>query len=203
MASRRINDRSKYREKPRRNWPFLLVILLVLIITLLLLPWPAFASWSDSFVGKVWQMFSWGLAFVAIAVETLVWLVWRRKLSSLFRRWHQWLGAISLVAAAWGILSLFYLGGSIGSDISGYPDHAALVVFGRILGLLILSIIFVAPRAFFRTIAKLISWLWKLARRSVAPRPRFQEGPDFPSPKAPAFPSPEPFPSPRAPPKVS
>jgi S-DNA-T family DNA segregation ATPase FtsK/SpoIIIE len=174
MARRKTDTKDKPRRRLRWDWLFYSVIVLVAIVAVVLL-WSTITNWVENTANNIWDTFGWGLVIIAVAVLTLVWLGWRRKLLSLFRRWYQWLGAIALAMAAWGILSLRDLGGNIGWSIIGYPDYPYYIGALRILGLLILCAILVAPGTFYRLLAKLVSWTWKQLRRQAAPRPTPRE----------------------------
>jgi len=176
MARRKPNIRDKSRKKPKkRPWwrgllraiflsPLRYLILAIIIIALVYWQWGVLVSWAS----YVWQetlvLFGWGLIFLTLAIGVLIGLIARRKMSSLVYRWHRWLGGIALVLSAWGMLSLFGLGGNFGQVIIGYLG------FGWIVGLVIVGIVLVAPRAFFRLTAKSISWLGGQFRRRPAPR---------------------------------
>ncbi len=184
MAKRQSNTRGKSRKPKRRSlWRGLLrflwlrpvrwFILAVIIVALLYWQWATLVSWATG----VWQLLAWGLVFIAIAIGALVVAGWRRKLSSLIYHGNRWLSGIAFGLAVWGILAFFpgkgvlsgvSLGGNFGQGIIGYTD-----VFGilRILGLVIIGIILVAPRACFRLAAKSITWLGKQLQRRPAPRP--------------------------------
>ncbi len=196
MAKRKTNIRVKPRGKPRRRLaraqrvdllfplvrrliPVLLFILVVGLIVELVL-------WQRS---ALISLFGWGSVFIVIAVGTLAVVLWRRKLSSLIHHWNQWLGGTALALAVWGILALFpgegilrqvSLGGSFGLYIIGYPAPELIVTL-RILGLVLIGIILVAPGACFHFVAKSISWLGKQLARRPAPRPTLQPKPPVPS----------------------
>ena len=142
--------------------------------------WATLVSWADNIAGSVWEQFGWGLFFIIIAVGTLVVVLWRQKLLSLFRHWNKWLGGAALILAVWGILAFFpgtgvlhrvSLGGNfgqsiIGQDIVAYPVFLSIL---RVLGLLIVGAILVAPKACICLIAGFFSWLGKQFSRK--PRP--------------------------------
>jgi len=197
MTKGRANIRSKPRKKlERKSWwsrPFHFMalpwvwrlILLVLMVVLLFWQWSAVTSWASNIASKIWELFGWGLAFLIIAIGTLVWVIWRRKLSSLIYHWNQWLGSVAFILAAWGILALFNLGGSFGLSITGQEDFIAIL---WILGLVIIGTILVAPKACFRRVASFFSWLGKQLKRRPAPRPAPQQKPSLPT--VPATPQP-------------
>jgi S-DNA-T family DNA segregation ATPase FtsK/SpoIIIE len=193
--------RRRLRGARRRPWwqsllrflirpPMVYIIIVIAIVAILYWQLSTLTSWANS----TWKLFGWGLILVAIAAVTLIWLVWRRRLSSLVYRWNQWLAGIACIVAVWGILALFDLGGDIGFAIIGFPDLMGAL---RIAGLFVLSAVLVAPRPSLQfvfilveSIARAIAWLWKQSRRLTAPRPIPEQRPAPPSikvtPRAPA-----------------
>ena len=146
-----------------------------------------FRETLDSWATSIWQLLAWGLIFIGVAVGTLVGVVWLRKLPPVARRWNYWLGGVAFVLVAWGILAFFpgkgiledvSLGGEFGQDIIASENAIGIL---RLLGLVIIGVVFVAPRACFRLAAGTASWLGKLVRRQAAPRPAPQLRPPPPS----------------------
>jgi S-DNA-T family DNA segregation ATPase FtsK/SpoIIIE len=135
----------------------------VVIIVLLAVFWEKIATAAES----LWKLFGWGLVFLVGALVTLVVVVWRRKVLSAIYHWNQWLGGIAFIFTAWGILAFFNLGGSFGQGIIGNPDFLGAL---RLLGLVVLGTILVAPRVCLRLTARFISWLGRKLKRA-APRP--------------------------------
>ena len=187
MAKRKANikskptKKSKPAEKAKRKSgrggvfhfltlpPVRSLILVIIIVALLFWQWPNITLLATDILA----LFGWGLIFIAIAIGTIVGLVWRRKLLSLIYHWNQWLGSIACILAVWGILALFDLGGSLGLRIIDYD--LGLIGILRILGLVLLGIILVAPRACFRFVTHSISWLGKQFARRPAPKPAVEE----------------------------
>ncbi len=176
-ASIKSKSRAEPKDKPRWGWFFRVVaqplIILAIIVVLLWWFWPELTSWASNTV----ELFGWGLALIVIAIGTLIWVIWRRKLSSFVHHWNRWLGSAAFILAVWGILALFpgegilrqaSLGGSFGLSIIGHQDLTGIF---RILGIVIAGIILVAPRACFHLVASSISGLGKLLKRQPAPRP--------------------------------
>ncbi|MBA7496028.1 DNA translocase SpoIIIE [subsurface metagenome] len=186
MAKSKANIRGKSRKKSEgKSWrsrllhfialpPVRRLILIALIVALLFWQWSILTSWASNIRDNTLRLFGWGLLLIVIAIGTMVGVLWRRKLSSVIHHWNQWLGGIALALAAWGIFAFFNLGGSFGLGIIGYPDFSGIL---RILGLAIIAIILVAPRACFRSVASFTSWLGKLFKRRPLPRPAPQQKP--------------------------
>ena len=90
MAKRKSDNRGKSRRRPW--WVGLLrfmvrppvgyLVLAVIIVALAYWQWANLVSWASDVRDSTLRLFGWGLVFIAIAVVTLVWVVWRRKLSS-------------------------------------------------------------------------------------------------------------------------
>ena len=196
------------RQPERRSWwkgllhfmvlpPVRRLILVVIIVALLYWQWANLRSWGTDVVDGTMGLFGWGLIFIAITIGTLVGVLWRRKPSLLTRRWNYWLGGISFILAAWGILAFFDLGGSFGLGITGDPAPGLAsgpVGILRVLGLVIIGIFLMVPRVSFRFVASLvslivasISWLGRQIsrlgnqlKRRPAPRPALPPEPISP-----------------------
>jgi len=199
MAKKKLSSKDKAKLKPkRRPWwvnllrfvllpPGLYFILVVAIGAIVYWQWSPITSWVDSIVEATWRLFGWGLIFIAVAVITLISMIWLRKVFSAVRRWNYWLGGTALILAIWGILGFFAgegilrqasLGGDFGLGIIGYPD---LIGGLRLLGLVVLGIILIAPGACYRLVAKTISWLGKRFKRQPSMKPAPQQKPQVPS----------------------
>ncbi len=173
------------------------LILLVIIVAALFWWRDSLVSWFTDVTESIVDLFGWGLILIAIAVIIIMGMIWRRQLSALARRWklyqwNKWLGAIAFILAVWGILALFDLGGSFGQSIINYGQ--GLIGILRILGLVILGVILVAPRTCFRVDVKFISWLGRQLRSrptpKTAPQPTLAPTPLVETPQ-PSKPEPE------------
>ncbi|MFC1932148.1 DNA translocase FtsK [Chloroflexota bacterium] len=175
MAKRKSNTRGKSRRKAGgRSWwlrllrfiftpPVLYFTLAIIIVALAFLYRETLSSWATS----IWQLLGWGLIFIVTALGTLVVVVRLRRLTSFIYHGNKWLGGIAFMLAAWGILAFLHLGGNFGLGIIGYTDLAGIL---RIVGLVVVGIILIAPRASFRLVAKSISWLGKQFKRQPVPK---------------------------------
>ena len=61
---------------PVRYWRLTLV---VIIVVLLYWQWETLVWWANGVINSTLRLFGWGLVFVAIAIGTLVRVLWRRK----------------------------------------------------------------------------------------------------------------------------
>ena len=177
MAKRKAYIRDTFGGKPhRRSWlgqlfHFLMLpvvrtlILLAIIVAILFWQWPNIKTAAAA----LGDLFGWGLVFIAAAIITLIVQVKRRRLSSFVVRGNRWLGSIAFILAVWGILAFLESGGSFGRGIISYPAPE-LVGILRILGLAVVGVILVAPRTYFRLVAKSISWLGEQFRRRPIPK---------------------------------
>ncbi len=181
MAKRKSRGKSK-----RRSWwlgllhflwlpPIRYFILAVIIVAVVYWQRVALVSWATGVIDSTLRLFGWGLAFIAIVIGTIVWLFWQRKFLFAIRHLNQYLGGIAFALAAWGILAFFYgksvfgwinLGGSFGLGIIGQTGFIGGL---RILALVIIGIILVAPRASFHLVVKSVSWLGKRFERQPVP----------------------------------
>ena len=181
MARRKNNPTKSARSrKSEFSWSrtFLYIIPLIAIAALLIWLWPKLTSWAINLWDKTWNLFGWGLVIIAVAAGTLAILIWRRKLRILIYHWNQWLGSIAFTLVVWGILAFFNLGGSFGFDIISRPNYIGLL---RILGLVILGIILLAPHICFQLTVSSLSWLLNPPKRQPRHRPVPQRKPSPPS----------------------
>ncbi|MGB7725140.1 MAG: DNA translocase FtsK [Dehalococcoidales bacterium] len=122
-------------------------------------------DWYNNVFSAIENAVDWGIIFIALALLTLIFLLWRGKFLSLFRNWNKWLGAIALLFAAWGILAFsnptVNLGGTFGLGIIGARDILGVL---RIFGLVLLSVCFIAPRL----ILALIKWIGRSIKNIFA-----------------------------------
>jgi len=194
MARRKVSSRSKSRGKPRtgsgggRLFRFIMLRLALPVVIIALLIWKReeIISWANNVALSVLELLGWGLVLIVIAIGILAGMLWQRKASSLIYRWNRWLGGIAFILAVWGILALFSgegvlrqasLGGNFGLKIISYQGVIGIL---RVLGLVIVGIILVAPRACFRLMVNSISWLGKQFKRRPRPIPVPQPKPEFP-----------------------
>ncbi|MFC1928359.1 DNA translocase FtsK [Chloroflexota bacterium] len=205
MAKKKSDIRGKSRGKAKkRSWliglfrfivspPVWQVILLALVAVVIYWQRTTLVLWTTGIIDSTLKLFGWGLVFIVIAIGTLVGVVWRRKLSSFIYHGNRWLGSIAFVLAGWGILAFLpgegilrgvSLGGNIGLSIIGYTVFIGIL---RVLGLVVIGVILVAPRASFRLTAKTILWLGRQLKGRPSPRPIRQK--KLPSPPFPATPA--------------
>ncbi|MBA7659727.1 DNA translocase SpoIIIE [subsurface metagenome] len=191
MAKRKANILSKSRRKPKARksesglfhfsvprfvWR---IILAAVIVILLYWQWPNLMSWAASIKDETLRLFGWGLLLLVIALGTLGGVLWRQKHSPLISRFRQWLGGIAFTMAIWGILAFFALGGSLGLSIIGYPAPDFIGIL-RIVGLVSVGIILVAPGACLRAAKQATYVAKKQLERRPAPRPALQQKPTPP-----------------------
>jgi S-DNA-T family DNA segregation ATPase FtsK/SpoIIIE len=144
--------------------------LLAIIVGVIYWQWGNIVSWVTSIIDSTLRLFGWGLLLIALAFATIVGLAVGHKLSSLVYYWNRWLGGIVLIAAAWGILAFFNLGGSIGLAIAGMTNIAGGL---RIFWIVVLGIILMIPRLCYRLIVRLVVWMQERMRK-VEPKPARQ-----------------------------
>jgi len=161
-------------------------ILVVLIAAILAWQWSNITSWASNTADKTAELFGWGLLLTVIALGLVIGVLYSRRRRWLIRYWNQCLGIVSFIIAIWGILAFSGQGGRIGLSIIGNTDVTGVL---RVLGLVILGVIVVAPRASFHVAASFISWAGKQLERRPAPRP---------APTPTSRPAPTPVPRPAA-----
>ncbi len=186
--------RKKAKTRPERK-PFLgfiaspvvrRLILIVVIIGLLYHFRLHLASWTTAAWEDILTSFGFGLIIIAIALGIVIWVIWRGHFSASVRRWNWFVGGILLALAVWGVLSFFapergilrratlggWFGQSIKESITG--SAGALDVIGglRLAGLVILGIIFIAPRKSWHTASDPFRAIRRLRARLAHPSPK-------------------------------
>jgi S-DNA-T family DNA segregation ATPase FtsK/SpoIIIE len=139
--------------------PGLYFTLAVIVAAVAWWQWGNIVAWVTSVVDSIVRIFGWGLLLLAAFIIAVVVAVWRR-LS--LRHWHRWLGGIAFGAAIWGLLAFFDLGGDIGLGIIRDTSFGGVLI---LVGITVLGIILVAPRACFRLVANFVSWLAERMKR--------------------------------------
>ncbi len=200
MAKRKSKDKGKSRGNPKRRSflrgllrfiflsPVRYLIPAVIIVVLLYWQWATIVSWTTGVVTSTLRLFGWGLVLIVIVAATLGWVLWRRKMSSFIFRWNRWLAGIAFILVIWGILAFitpgggifgsYSLGGKLGQSIIGYTDWVGV---GRLLGLFVVGIVLVAPRASYRFVRNSSSWLiQRFKQPGYRPMPQ-QKPPPVPS----------------------
>jgi S-DNA-T family DNA segregation ATPase FtsK/SpoIIIE len=190
MAANNPDKRGKLRRSDRQSgqrW-FALLVLVVLVLLILYWQWSALSSLAADIGDKILGMFGWGLVIIAVIVMTAAGAIWRRQLSAFAQhwklsQWHKWLGSMVFMLAIWGILALFNLGGSFGRNIIGDPlDFIDILLSALwILGLIVVGVIFVAPRASFHWLANFLSWVRLKIKARIVAKQTHKSGPSRPS----------------------
>ena len=166
MSRARSGSKSRRKAEERRPaWkrffsfiasPIVRRLILIAVVVILL-----YVLWEDML-----RLFGYGLIIMAVALGSLIWMTWRRRLPALKHRWNWVLGGLSLAFAVWGILSFWpgegvlgqaTLGGTFGQRIIGAPDAMGGL---RVAGLALLGIALVNPRGAWSTIRK----LWRASK---------------------------------------
>ncbi len=145
------------------GWYFTLIAAVAVIIYW---RWKAIVSQTNYLVDTTVSLFGWGLVFVIIGLGSLVWVFWKQKQASILKRGNYWIGAIALGMAVWGILGFLKIGGSIGAGIISSRDFAGIL---RIIGLIVIGLILISPKSFFRLVTKCGVWLINRFKRKAGP----------------------------------
>ncbi|MFC2048216.1 DNA translocase FtsK [Chloroflexota bacterium] len=190
MAKRKSNNRIKSRKRRQsRPWwlqllrflvlsPARYFILAAIFVVLLSFFWGPLVSWATGVINSTLRLFGWGLIFIVLAIVTLVMVVRRRiKLSSFIYHGNRWLGGIAFILTIWGMLAFitpgegilgsYSLGGRFGRSIIAHTGWEGIL---RIVGLVVIGIILVAPRASLHLAAKSVSWFRKQFKRKPVPK---------------------------------
>jgi len=199
MAKRKKTDsrsKSKGGSKRRpwwRGWlrflwlpPVRYTLIAAIIAALVYWQWSAIVSWVNSVVDATLRLFGWGWLFIILALISIVWVIWRRKFRFAFRHLYQYLGGIAFVLAAWGILAFIpgegvlrsvNLGGNFGLGIIGETSFIGGL---RILGLVVIGLVLIAPGASYRIVARFFAWVGQQIRERPKLKPAPQRKPSLP-----------------------
>ncbi len=184
MAKRKTAFRSKRKrvKSQAKRGPFLRRATLIIIIIGLLyyfnsrlgLVSQATAVWEGALT-----LFGLGLAMIVAAVGVAIWVIWGGHFSASVRRWNWFMGGVILALAVWGALSFFSpekgilsrvtLGGRFGQRIAGVPDIIGGI---RVGGLVLLGVLFIAPRQTWRVVTGAVRGGWGLLVKISKPRPK-------------------------------
>ncbi|MCK4354639.1 MAG: hypothetical protein KAW83_05235, partial [Dehalococcoidia bacterium] len=154
----------------------LFVALAIIVIGLLYYFGPRLISLATVAWEDILTLFGLGLIIIAVALGVIIWVICGRHLSASARRWNWFVGGAILALTAWGVFPLFSpgqdilsritlegrIGQSIRENVIGVVDTMNVVGGLRLTGLVLLGIIFIAPRR-----------SWGLAKRAVRNGQRF------------------------------
>jgi len=122
MAKKSTGFGGKSGGKSRWDWIFYGVLLILVGMAIWAIIqndiWSQMTSWYDGVYSNIRDAVGLGSIFIILAILTLIFLIWRRQVLSLFRNGLKWLGAIVLVFAAWGILAFFDLAEPLAWELS-------------------------------------------------------------------------------------
>ncbi|MBN1643629.1 MAG: DNA translocase FtsK, partial [Dehalococcoidales bacterium] len=138
------------------DWLFYGVLVILAAIAASIAPWGEVGDWLSDVWSNIWDVIGWGILLIALAILALVILIWRRKTTSLLRSWMKCLGVIALIFGAWGILAFLSLGGSFGLGIIGDQNFPGAL---RIFGILLASLLLVAPQLLIYFVKWVVKWL--------------------------------------------
>ena len=157
MPKKRRTTKPAARRKTKKgqtSWKsFFILTIAIVVAALIYWFWLDITNWITSTWESLLELLGVGLALIAIALGTMVWIIWQGKLSLVTAYWNWWLGGTSLALAAWGLAAFFApgtgiisqatLGGKFGSSITtSSPTVGGL----RLFGLIFLGILFIDPR---------------------------------------------------------
>ncbi|MCL2149755.1 MAG: DNA translocase FtsK [Dehalococcoidia bacterium] len=146
----------------------LFLLLVVAILAIILWQWPNIVHTANNLAKGVYGLLGWGFILILLAVIIFLAIAFRGHLATFARRyklhlWHVFVGATALFFAAWGVLALFSLGGEVGLAITSDVLAVGLM---RVIGLILLGIVFIAPGASFRAIRAICRFFARLFRPS-------------------------------------
>ncbi|MCX6011230.1 MAG: DNA translocase FtsK [Chloroflexi bacterium] len=148
------------------------LILTIIFLGLIIWHWTTISNWVESVWEGTLDLFGWGLLFLVLALGFIIGVVWGRRVLAVIYHWNQWLGGVAFIFTAWGIVAFFGLGGSFGEGIIG--DDGLSGVF-RLIGLVLLGIILVAPGFCWRLVKRFLCWVGVQLRKRPAPEAVYPE----------------------------
>jgi S-DNA-T family DNA segregation ATPase FtsK/SpoIIIE len=139
------------------------IIMLAVILALLFWQWDNIYEWITVTVTDTIGTLGWGLILIVLAILIILCIIFHQPLGAFIKRyklhlWNKWLGGAAIFFGVWGILGLLDVGGSFGRSIVSYDTAAGIF---RVLGLLLLGIILMAPRACLHGWIKFSMWIAK------------------------------------------
>ncbi len=192
----------KTRKKQSYLGPILRLLLALVIVGLIWWFWPQISSWAATTWVNIanWFIDAWedllelfgiGLIFTAPFLGIVLWMIASGRFSLFTKYWKWWLCGIPLALAVWGISAFFSpgsgiaseatLGGKIGKSIIGDSSTSGML---RVAGLILLGILFVAPRwvwhvitGVFKGIGKLLLLIWQGIRQASQRPPKVKPEP--------------------------
>ena len=148
------------------------LILTIIFLGLIIWHWTTISNWVESVWEGTIDLFGWGLIFFFLALGFIIGVVWGRRVLAVIYHWNQWLSGVAFIFTAWGIVAFFGLGGSFGDGIIG--DDGLSGVF-RLIGLVLLGIILVAPGFCWRLVKRFLGWVGVQLRKRPALEARYPE----------------------------
>lgn len=144
------------------------LLLFVALFAVIAWQWSNITRFFSNLVHGTYELLGWGFILILLVIVGLIAVIFRGRLAAFARHyklhlWHVLVGAIALFFAVWGILALCSLGGEVGQAIISQSRVAGIL---RVIGLVVLGIIFIAPGASFRAIRALGRFIAGLFRRS-------------------------------------
>jgi S-DNA-T family DNA segregation ATPase FtsK/SpoIIIE len=192
----------KGKKKQKYLGPVLRLLLAVVIVGLIWWFWPYISDWAVTTWGSAtnWAVNTWeallgifgiGLLFTAVFMGVVLFIIVSGRFSLFSKYWKWWLGGIPLAFAVWGILAFFSpgsgvasqatLGGEVGKGVIGDSYGVGAL---RIIGLIFLGILFLAPRqvwraikAIFRGIGRFFVLIWEAIRQPSQRPPKAEPEP--------------------------
>jgi DNA segregation ATPase FtsK/SpoIIIE, S-DNA-T family len=154
--------------------PVRILLLTAIIAWLAWWQWPRISAWCSDVAAAAWGLFGWGIVVLALALLTIIVIIWRHNTLRVIYHWNQWLGGIAFVLTAWGMLAFFGLGGSFGSGIIGQNYFLGAL---RLLALVAVGLVLVAPGASLRFLGRIFNRAAERIEQGPAGKPA-----SFPTP---------------------
>ena len=133
--------------------PVLRLISVLVLAGLIYWFWPDITRWATAIWESLLRTLGVGVAIIAIALITAIYIIWQGNFSLLTKHWNSWLGAIFIALVIWGTSAFFTPGNGITSQVTLGGEFGKGIITSsyttgvlRLAGLIILAIVFFAPR---------------------------------------------------------
>ncbi|AQU02826.1 MAG: DNA translocase FtsK [Dehalococcoides mccartyi] len=151
---------------------WLWVMLIASAMAFVVWQWEGVMDFFANFGSGTAGLFGWGLLLILLGIIIAIVALRFDQMSEWAHRyrlnlWNKWLGGVVLILAAWGMLGMMDAGGDIGLSILG--GNADINGFMRVLALIVLGVILIAPGAVWRSLSGLFRGIFSPSRRSNMP----------------------------------
>ncbi|AGG06079.1 MULTISPECIES: DNA translocase FtsK [Dehalococcoides] len=171
--TKKIASKKAFSSTPAKGGAsWLWVMLVASAMAFVVWQWEGVTDFFANFGSGTAGLFGWGLLLVLLGIIIAIVALRFDQMSEWANRyrlnlWNKWLGGVVLILAAWGMLGMMDAGGDIGLGILG--GKTDVNGFMRVLALIVLGIILLAPGAVWKSLSGLFKGIFRPSRRSNMP----------------------------------